>query len=150
MKVDSTRLVDTPVMTDLLKRSGVKTVADARALLKQARKRLKEMGRVEAAGKLVLLAHREYLERQITDCLQMLKDGEEEERGCLGKERYPSQAAAEGALRFFRSDEERGRAAGAMEVYGCRFCGSHHLGHAGRLSTEAKSQERLKAKRVAA
>lgn len=149
MTNQSLRTVGHPLRTQLLIDSGVKNVADARALLKQARKRLKEMARVEAAGKLVLPSHRAYLKQQVHDCEQMIRDGEEEERGCLGKERYPSQAAADGALKFFRGEPgERG--AGALQSYACRFCGAWHLGHPGPMSREERAREARAQKGAAA
>ncbi len=139
MTMQSVRMVDHPLLTDLLKRSGVTSVADARRLLKQTEAHLKEMHRLAKTGP-VSPAHRDHVLAQQRDCQRMILEADEEERSCLGKERYPSRDAAEGALRFFRADIDRHRR-GQLESYPCRFCGHHHLGHVGRTNGEERRRQ---------
>lgn len=51
------------------------------------------------------------------------------ERGCLGKDRYPSESAAGAALtELLRS--KRVPKAHLMHAYKCEFCLEWHIGHA--------------------
>lgn len=54
-------------------------------------------------------------------------------RGCDGKDRYPSASAASVALKLFKSGRIRhAKSDGRWDclgVYECQFCGSFHLGH---------------------
>lgn len=51
------------------------------------------------------------------------------DRGCFGKERHVSEAAALAAMEF-RVRERLSRAGEGMCAYECQFCGEWHVGHA--------------------
>jgi hypothetical protein len=55
-------------------------------------------------------------------------EGNAFERGCEGKDGYPTEAAARAGLKFFQA---RGalRTGDGMDVYQCRFCPNWHFGH---------------------
>lgn len=55
-------------------------------------------------------------------------DGNAEERGCSGKQPYPSEAAAEAGMKFLQKERAL-RTGDGMVVYKCQFCPSWHFGH---------------------
>lgn len=55
-------------------------------------------------------------------------EGNAFERGCEGKQPYPSEAAAEAGLRFLQKEGAL-RTNDGMAVYRCQFCQEWHFGH---------------------
>lgn len=59
-------------------------------------------------------------------------DPERYDSGCLGKQRYTSQEAAEQALALMRKGRVKhwkGNLRDPLFVYACDFCGGWHWGH---------------------
>jgi hypothetical protein len=50
-------------------------------------------------------------------------------RSCTGKRRYPTEEAAQKAVRRF---VQHGASPGSIRAYSCRHCGGYHVGHLGR------------------
>lgn len=52
----------------------------------------------------------------------------EYEKGCAGKEAYPSESAAIAAIKIFRKEGTLHRPS-RIDAYECQFCGAWHLGN---------------------
>ncbi len=61
--------------------------------------------------------------------MDVVGDEMEYDRGCAGKERYPSVSAAEAAKRFIIAQGINVRQLRDVEPYRCHFCAQFHLGH---------------------
>lgn len=59
---------------------------------------------------------------------QTLSDQDEFERGCAGKEKFPSESAAKAAIDAYHKAGMLHHKS-ALMPYRCRFCEQYHYGH---------------------